>query len=89
MRIKTKIKPGIKTKKRDALLPMRKKICRFCADKKRVIDYKEVKTLESFIRERGKILPSRVSGNCAKHQRKITEAVKQARFLSLLPYARL
>jgi len=89
MRIKTKTKPGIKTKKRDALLPLRKKICRFCADKNRVINYKEVKTLESFIRERGKILPSRVSGNCAKHQRRITEAVKQARFLSLLPYARL
>lgn len=87
MRIKTK--PGFKTKKRDALLPMRKKVCRFCADKNRVIDYKEVKTLESFIRERGKILPSRVSGNCAKHQRKITEAIKKARFLSLLPYVRL
>lgn len=91
MRIKTKTKTklGIKAKKKDALLPLRKKICRFCADKKRVINYKEVKTLESFIRERGKMLPSRVSGNCAKHQRKITEAIKQARFLSLLPYARL
>jgi len=87
--MRIKIKPGIKNKKKDALLPLRKKTCRFCADKKRVIDYKEVKTLESIIRERGKILPSRVSGNCAKHQRKITEAVKQARFLSLLPYARL
>jgi small subunit ribosomal protein S18 len=88
MRI-SKTKPGIKNKKRDALLPMRKKVCRFCADKNRVIDYKEVKLLESFIRERGKILPSRVSGNCAKHQRKITEAVKKARFISLLPYVRL
>ncbi len=87
MRIRTK--PGFKTKKRDSLLPARKKICRFCADKNRVIDYKEIKTLESFIRERGKILPSRVSGNCAKHQRKITEAIKKARFISLLPYVRL
>lgn len=85
MRIRTKPK----IKKKDAFLPLRKKICRFCVDKNRVIDYKEVKLLESFIRERGKILPSRVSGNCAKHQRKITEAVKKARFISLLPYVRL
>lgn len=84
MRIKAK--PIIK--KKEGRFPARKKICRFCADKKRTIDYKDVKLLESFIRERGKILPSRVSGNCAKHQRFISEAIKKARFISLIPYAR-
>lgn len=77
-------------KKREKFLPARKKFCRFCADKtKTTIDYKDVKKLESFIRERGKIIPSRVTGNCAKHQRRLSEAIKQARFLSLLPYTRI
>lgn len=85
MRIRTK--PIIK--KKEGHFPLRKKVCRFCADKKRTIDYKDVKLMESFIRERGKMLPSRVSGNCAKHQRRIAESVKKARFLSLIPYARV
>jgi small subunit ribosomal protein S18 len=67
----------------------RKKICRFCADKIKAIDYKDARLLESFIRERGKIVSSRISGNCAKHQRRIAEAIKQARFMSLVPYTRI
>jgi small subunit ribosomal protein S18 len=74
------------TKKRSALLPLRKKFCRFCADKNKVIDYKEIKLLEAFIKERGKIASKRGSGNCAKHQRRLAVAIKRARFLSLLPY---
>ncbi len=76
-------------KKREKFLPARKKFCRFCVDKTKTLDYKEVKKLEMFIRERGKIVPSRNSGNCAKHQRRLAEAIKQARFLSLLPYVRV
>lgn len=77
--------PGRKT---DARLGIRKRVCRFCGDKTKVIDYKDIKRLESFITDRGKILASRISGNCGKHQRRIREAIKMARFLSLLPYTR-
>lgn len=77
------------TKKRDMSLSIRKRFCRFCVDKTKTIDYKDIKKLEAFIKERGKILSSRVSGNCAKHQRRIAEAIKKARFLSLLPYVRV
>jgi len=76
-------------KKKDKFLPARKKICRFCSDKSEAIDYKDVKRLEMFIRERGKLVSSRVTGNCARHQRRLTEAVKQARFLALLPYTKV
>jgi len=76
------------TKKRRTLLITRKRFCRFCADKVKNIDYKDAKRLEAFIRERGKIISVRISGNCAKHQRQITEAIKKARFISLLPYVR-
>ena len=65
----------------------RRKVCRFCADKELVIDYKEVKTIKSFLTERGKIIPRRIYGNCAKHQRQLTEAIKRARQIALLPYA--
>jgi small subunit ribosomal protein S18 len=85
MRIRTK--PIIK--KRDSLLPRRKRFCRFCRDKVKIIDYKELRTLEAFIKERAKIVSRRNSGNCAKHQKMITEAIKRARFLSLLPYAQM
>jgi small subunit ribosomal protein S18 len=66
---------------------VRRKVCRFCADPELVIDYKEVKTLKNFITERGKIIPRRIYGNCAKHQRQLTEAVKRARQIALLPYS--
>ncbi len=64
----------------------RRKVCRFCADKQPHIDYKDVRTLSSFITERGKIVPSRISGNCSKCQRRLTRAIKQARVVALLPY---
>lgn len=70
-------------------LIIRKKFCRFCAHKIKTIDYKDLKTLEAFFTERGKILSSRISGNCAKHQRRVAEEIKKARFISLLPYVRI
>ncbi len=65
----------------------RRKVCRFCADKELVINYKDVKVLKGFLTERGKIIPRRIYGNCAKHQRQLTEAIKRARQIALLPYA--
>ena len=65
----------------------RRKVCRFTADKSLVIDYKDPKLLKGFITERGKIVPRRISGNCAKKQRELSRAIKRARFLALLPYA--
>lgn len=64
----------------------RRKVCRFCADKKTTIDYKDVRSLRYFISERGKITPRRISGTCADHQRKLTEAIKRARNIALLPF---
>ncbi len=64
----------------------RRKVCRFCTDKSLVIDYKDVKTLRNFVTERGKIIPRRIYGNCATHQREMTEAIKRARQIALLPY---
>ncbi len=64
----------------------RRKICRFCADSRLVIDYKDFKALRLFITERGKIIPRRISGNCAKHQRVLTVAIKKARNIALLPF---
>jgi small subunit ribosomal protein S18 len=65
----------------------RRKVCRFCADKKLAIDYKEPKTLRLFLSETGKLIPRRISGNCAKHQRPLALAVKRARQVALLPYS--
>ncbi|HUT73185.1 MAG TPA: 30S ribosomal protein S18 [Desulfatiglandales bacterium] len=62
------------------------KICRFCADSSLKIDYKEPKTLTIFTSERGKIIPRRISGNCAKHQRILALAIKRARNIALLPF---
>ncbi len=76
--------PGGPRKKRPF---QRRKVCRFCAEKDTTIDYKDPRTLRYFITERGKIVPRRISGNCAKHQREITEAIKRARNLALLPLA--
>lgn len=64
----------------------RKRVCSFCIDKIEQIDYKEVNKLRKYITERGKILPRRISGNCAKHQRQLTVAIKRARNMALLPY---
>ena len=78
-------KPRPKRKKRRIF--HRRKVCRFCADQSLVIDYKDPKTLKYFITERGKIIPRRISGACAKHQRALTHAIKRARTIALLPYA--
>src|SRR5882724_3569067 len=67
----------------------RRKVCRFFADKALKVDYKDVRTLGSFITEGGKIVPSRTSGNCAKHQRQLAVAIKRARVLALLPFSTL
>jgi small subunit ribosomal protein S18 len=64
----------------------RRKVCRFCADSSLAIDYKDYKMLRLFTTERGKIVPRRISGNCAKHQRKLTVAIKRARNIALLPF---
>ena len=64
----------------------RKRVCAFCVDKVTEIDYKDTAKLRKYVTERGKILPRRISGNCAKHQRLLTEAVKRARIAALLPY---
>lgn len=66
---------------------IKKKICAFCADKNNNIDYKDVQKLKKYITERGKILPRRISGNCAIHQRDVTIAIKRARHMALLPYS--
>ncbi len=64
----------------------RRKVCRFCADKAAKVDYKDQGQLKYFLTERGTIIPRRISGNCAKHQRDVATAIKRARVLALLPY---
>lgn len=64
----------------------RRKVCTFCVDKVEFIDYKDVNRLKKYITERGKILPRRVTGNCAKHQRGLTDAIKRSRDIALMPY---
>lgn len=64
----------------------RKRVCSFCVDKVEAIDYKETGKLKKYVTERGKILPRRISGNCAKHQRQLTVAIKRARNVALLPF---
>jgi small subunit ribosomal protein S18 len=64
----------------------RKKICRFCSDKVTDIDYKDIKRLRNLITERGKIIPRRISGNCARHQRQLGTAIKRARNIALMPF---
>lgn len=64
----------------------RKKVCVFCASENNVIDYKDTNKLKRYVSERGKILPRRITGNCAKHQRKLTTAIKRARHIALMPY---
>ena len=72
--------------RRDRGRRSRRKVCTFCVDKVDVIDYKDVAKLRRFITERGKILRRRISGNCAKHQRQVTLAIKRARNIALLPF---
>ncbi|MBR6524298.1 MAG: 30S ribosomal protein S18 [Clostridia bacterium] len=65
----------------------KKKVCAFCADKVESIDYKDVAKLRKYVSERGKILPRRITGCCAKHQRQVTTAIKRARMIALLPFS--
>ncbi|MBI5605989.1 MAG: 30S ribosomal protein S18 [Deltaproteobacteria bacterium] len=75
----------IQQRRKKRIFP-RRKVCRFCADSSLIIDYKDSKTLKHFTSERGKIIPRRITGNCAKHQRELTVAIKRARQIALLPY---
>ena len=72
--------------RRKPMFPFRKKVCRFCTEKRPLIDYKDTSRLYKFLTEKGKIMPSRITGNCAKHQRQLARAIKKARAISLLPY---
>lgn len=72
--------------KRDRNRRPRKRVCSFCIDKVKSIDYKEGGKMRKYVTERGKILPRRISGNCAKHQRQLTIAIKRARHMALLPF---
>ncbi len=65
----------------------RQKICKFCADKVVTIDFKDIKRLRGFVTDRGKIIPRRISGNCARHQRQLTRAIKRSRNIAFLPFA--
>ena len=80
-------KTGNKVSKSTRKKMFTQKICRFCADKVTSIDFYNIKALKPLISERGKIIPSRISGNCAKHQRALTTAVKRARCIALLPFS--
>jgi len=79
-------KKGDKTQGQRRPMFRRRKVCKFCADKIDDINYKDVKLLGPFVPERGKILPRRISGACAMHQRKLQVAIKRARQLALIPY---
>jgi small subunit ribosomal protein S18 len=68
---------------------VRKRVCRFCQDRNIVLDYKDPKLLKHFITERGKIMPRRMTGTCANHQRKLKEAIKMARHIAFLPFTTL
>jgi small subunit ribosomal protein S18 len=72
--------------KRERVRRGKKRVCNFCVEKADYVDYKDVAHLRKYITERGKILPRRVSGNCARHQRVLTVAIKRARFMALIPF---
>ncbi len=79
-------RPSGKKRRRGRRGFVRQKMCRFCADSTLTLDYKDAKTLRIFLTERSKISPRRISGNCAKHQRKLTVQVKRARHVALIPF---
>ena len=87
--VKAKLRARARKKARKGKKRMfqRRKVCRFCADKKLLLDYKEAKTLRLFVSDTGKVTPRRISGTCAKHQRKLAVQIKRARQIALLPYA--
>jgi small subunit ribosomal protein S18 len=65
---------------------IRRKVCRFCVDKVDKVDYKDINRLKKFVTDRGKIIPRRITGTCARHQRQVTEGIQRARYIALLPY---
>ncbi len=73
--------------RRDRGRKPKKKICSFCVEKVDNVDYKQYEKLKRFVTERGKVLPRRISGNCAKHQRQLTRAIKKSRIMALLPFS--
>ena len=75
-----------KNKNDKPFIRSRKKVCNFCVDKVEEIDYKDIDKLKKYVSDKGKILPRRVTGTCAKHQRKVTVAIKRARTIALLPF---
>ena len=79
-------KPRVRSRREE--LFFRKKVCRLCANKVRLVDYKDIAQLQKFIMERGKIIPPRNSGACARHQRMLTQAIKRARAIALLPFVK-
>jgi small subunit ribosomal protein S18 len=79
--------PGGPAKRGKRSFVRKKKVCRFCVDKADFIDYKKAEILSPFIQERGKILPRRMTGTCARHQRWLTVAIKRAQNIALLPFA--
>jgi small subunit ribosomal protein S18 len=80
-------RPGGPTKRGKRSFVRKKKVCRFCVDKADFIDYKRAEILAPFLQERGKILPRRITGTCARHQRWLTVAIKRAQNIALLPFA--
>ena len=80
-------RPDRPDKDRRRRFQVRRKVCRFCVDKTPYVDYKDMKTLRFFLTERGKILPRRISGNCARHQRDVTVAIQRGRNIAILPFS--
>lgn len=78
-------RPMKKTEKKERFI--RKRVCRYCADPKLTIDYKDARLLAPYITERGRILPRRITGSCSYHQRQVTTAIKRARILALVPFS--
>ena len=85
-KVKAQDKKKRKTRNKDNDRFFRKKACQFCSDKAEKIDYKDITKLKKYITERGKILPCRITGTCAKHQRKLAIAIKRARYIALMPF---
>lgn len=79
-------RPSPKKRRRMRRAFVRQKVCRYCADSTMPLDYKDARTLRIFLTERSKIIPRRISGNCAKHQRKLTLEIKRSRHIALLPF---
>ncbi|MDP8260584.1 MAG: 30S ribosomal protein S18 [Candidatus Gygaella obscura] len=75
-------------KRRISTVPYRKRYCRFCKERDKEIDYKDIRLVERFVGDRLKIVPRRASGLCAKHQRRVSEAIKRARFLAIIDYVK-